>query len=576
MKYNAKYLIKRLFREYTRSKLKIIGAAMFFMAVFAASKPAQLAIINEVYEKIIHHQSIHYNNLLPMQIIALAIVTGLSSYFATVLMSYAGYGIVNSMQKDLFHHIVSSDMELYHNKPSGELTSRITNDIGLIKAAVTDVVVVSIKQGFAVLGVVAYMLYKDWRMLIAGVLIILVVIYPISRVARRLRKLAKQNQEQNASLTSLLGESFKGIRVVKAYNGEKFEEQRVNQLIDKTLRNKFKSVRVSNINNPMFAILSGIAFAVVVWYIGHTSDEETQASIITIMVGLTMLFRPVKAMGGLSNTLQNALAAAERFFTVMDIQPKITTAANAKNLDVKGGELKFENISFKYDVNDSRANTLDNINLTIPAGKKVALVGHSGSGKSTVINLILRFFDPQSGRITIDGQDIKQVDIKSLRDNISLVTQDVFLFDDTIAANIAYGSDGHSLQEIEAAAKIANADEFISRFPEAYETRVGENGFRLSGGQKQRISIARAVLRNAPILLLDEATSSLDRASEAEFHSALDKLVEGKTTLIVAHRLSTIINADIIYLIDQGKIITSGSHEELLAKSEEYKNLFNL
>jgi len=575
MKYTSPYLIKRLFREYTRPRLKTIFGAMVFMIIFALSKPVQLSIINDVYLKIVNHQSLHYTTLLPIKIVILAIVTGIAGYFSTVLMSKAGYGIVNDMQKDLFKHIVNSDLELHHQKTSGDFTSRIINDITAIRAAVTDVMVVTFRQGFAIIGVLAYMVYRDWHTLLVALLFFAVVIYPVSRVARRLRKLAKIGQEQNASLTTLLAESFKGIRVVKAYNGEGFEEERVNNMIDKTLRNKIKSIRVSNINNPMFTILTGIAAAIVVWYLGHTSDEDKRAAIVTIMVGMMTLIKPVKSLSGFSNALQTALAAAERYFTVIDTPPKITSN-NGPKLEIKGGEVKFENVSFRYDNAETGNDMLKKLNFTIPAGKKTALVGHSGSGKSTVINLILRFFDPQQGSISIDGQDIKSVDVRSLRDKISLVTQDVFLFDDTIATNISYSSPGKTTIEIENAAKVASADDFIKKFPEGYQSRVGENGLRLSGGQKQRISIARAVLRDTPILLLDEATSSLDRVAETEFHDALDKLVEGRTTLIVAHRLSTIINADLIYLIDQGEIIASGTHEELLKTSANYQKLFNL
>ncbi len=576
MRYSTPYIIKRLFKEYTRPKLKLILAAIFFMLIFAASKPAQLAIIKKTYENILHHQSIHYSDIIPLEIFALAVIAALASYFSTIIMSRVGYGIVNNMQKDMFKHVIGSDMELHYKNSSGDFISRITNDINLIRSAVSDVIIVSIKQFFSLAGIIAYILYQDWRLFFVALAILFIVVYPLSRVAKRLRKIARVGQEQSAKLTTRLAESFGGIRVVKAYNSEDFEEKRLSMLIDKTYTNKIKSVQVSNINGLIFTTLSGMAAAAIVWYIGHTHDEEKHAVLITSMIGLTMLFKPIRSIGSFNNTMQNALAAAERFYTMIDLRPQVVSNINAPQLKINSGEVKLENLTFAYTSEHEAANALENLSLTIPAGKKVALVGHSGSGKSTVINLILRFFDPQGGNILIDGQDIKNIDITSLRNNISLVTQDVFLFDDTIAANIAYGSGEPNSEEIENAAKVAMADEFINKFPEGYETRVGENGIRLSGGQKQRISIARAILRNAPILLLDEATSSLDRVAEAEFHEALDRLVEGRTTLIVAHRLSTIINADLIYLIDQGRIIASGTHQELLKKSPDYQKLFNL
>lgn len=574
MKYSSAYLLKRIFTEYTLPRLKTIFLAILLMIVFALCQAWQLKIVNEVYQNVIIHRSIHYNNLLPLQIALAVCVAAICSYLSTVILSYVGYGIVNSMQKDLFHHIISSDMELHYKKNSGDFTSRIINDIGLIKAAVTDVIVVSTRQLFTIIFMVAYMIYLNPEMLLVFVGIMAVIVFPITRVARRLRKLGKVGQEQNASLTSLLGESFKGIRVVKAYNGEKIEEKRVNHLIDKTLNNKIKSVRVSNINNPLFAILTGLAGAAVVYYIGHTPDEKKQAAVVTILIGLNKLFRPIKSMGGLSNTLQNALAAAERFFTVMDIPAKIINQNNAKKLQVSKGEVQISNVTFKYDEDDNNANALENISITVPAGKKVALIGHSGSGKSTIINLILRFFDPQSGSISIDGQNIQDVSIESLRNNISLVTQDVFLFDDTILANIAYGRENATQDEIIAAAKTSAAHEFIEAMPNGYNTLVGESGVRLSGGQKQRISIARAILRNTPILLLDEATSALDSKSEREFQEALDTLMQGRTTIVIAHRLSTIINSDIIYVMQDGQIKAYGTHAELIENSPLYRELY--
>ncbi len=569
-------LIKRLFNEYTKPKLPWLILAIIFMVIFSVANSSQLFIIKEVFHDILKNKGGSSTYILPLKIIGLFTLLGLSSYASNLTMSYVGFGIVNDMQKKLFRHIIHSDIKFHYSKNSGELISRISNDVGMIRAAVTDFIVGIFRQALSMAFTVGIMINMDWRLSIITFLILGLIVYPIMRAGKRLRKLARQSAEQTAVITSKMGETFSGIRTVKSYQTEESEIKRLNGLMDKNFINRIKSVRVSNINGPILSILSGFAIATVIWYVSASADKSKEANVIAFAAGMLMLLRPAKSMGNLSNTIQNALAAAERYFAILDTKPGIENKQNAQNLEVKTGEIKFENVSFKYDAPEGQGSyALNSLNLVVPGGKHVALVGHSGSGKSTIMNLLLRFFEPESGRILIDGQDITEVTTESLRSNLSLVTQDIFLFDASVSENIGYGRADATEEMIESAAKTAVADEFIKNLPQGYNTMVGEDGIRLSGGQKQRVSIARAILRDTDILLLDEATSALDSVSEREFQAALENLMAGKTTLIIAHRLSTVVNADIIYVMSEGRVVDSGTHKELLEKSEIYRKLFN-
>lgn len=572
-------LFKRLFKDYIKPRLGLIALAIFFMLVFAGASAMQPLILKGVFDKIFSEKNDWYRQFLPLGIVSIFLVLGVSNYLANITMSYAGFSIVNTMQKDMFKHIITSDLDLHYKKNSGDLASRLTNDTTYIRAAVTDVVVVVFKQTFTMAGLVIVMFYQSWKLSLIAFAVLFLVVYPIMKAARRLRKLARQSQEQSGVLLSKLGENFKAIRTIKAYQNEEFEIARTNEIMDRWFLLKVKSLRVSQRNGPTMSVLAGCAIAAVLWYAGHqvVRGEITQGQLVAFVASLLMAARPLKTMGSLSNILQNALMAAERFYAMIDWKPGIIDKPGAAQLKLSGGEIKLENLTFKYASETGENNyALKDVNINIPAGKMVALVGHSGSGKSTILNMLLRFFEQQSGRILIDGQDIRDFTIQSLRSNISLVTQDIFLFDDTIRANIAYGISANVSEEaIVEAAKAAAAHEFILALPNGYDTMVGESGVRLSGGQKQRVSIARAILRQSPILLLDEATSALDNKSEREFQTALEKIVEGRTTIVIAHRLSTVKNSDLIYVMDQSEVVASGTHEELLEKSEIYRELYN-
>jgi subfamily B ATP-binding cassette protein MsbA len=573
LKITNRYIVARVFREFLRPRMGQVGKAILFMIIYAACNSIQPLLLKYVFDDVLPGNSHTMRMVIPLAIVFIFTMTGLANYFSNVIMSRVGYGVVNDMQKKLFVHLLQSDLDLHHKRSSGELVSRIINDINQVRNAVSIVIINMFKNIFTFIGLVGVMFYTNYELsLIASSVLILIVI-PLSRVTRRLKKLSKQNQVQAANLTSKLGEIFRGIRLIKAYQKENVEQVKIGELIDKTLENRIKSSRVGGINAPIMGALAGVAISAVLWYSSGQIEKGimSQGDLVAFIGALLMASRPLKSAGGINNAIQLAIVAAERYFAMIETKPQVVDKPGAKNLIVTNAEIKLENVGFSY---DSEKPALDGLSLTIPSGKRVALVGPSGGGKSTVMNLILRFFDPQTGRVTIDGQDISEVKISSLRNAISIVTQDVFLFDDTVRANISYGKEMATDDELERAAKAAIADEFIAKLPKGYDTRLGESGIALSGGQKQRISIARAMLRDAPILLLDEATSALDNASEREFQNALDKLMKGRTTLIIAHRLSTIVDADLIYVIQDGKVVDSGNHQELIEKSEIYKSLY--
>jgi len=390
-----------------------------------------------------------------------------------------------------------------------------------------------------------------------------------------MRKVTANTQEQMGTFNTLLEQSFQGVRMVKAYGMEGYEQSKIEAISETICNLVYKASRVRAASSPVMETLGGVAVAVVILYGGQRviSDATTPGAFFAFITALLMAYEPMKRLANLNTNLQEGLAATQRVFHLLDMAPEIVDAPDAKPLAVAGGGLRFQDVSFTY---DGERKALSALNLEVPAGKTVALVGASGGGKSTILNLIPRFYDVTEGAITIDGQDVRAVTTQSLRANIALVSQEVALFDDTVRANIAYGRFGASQEEIEQAARNAAAHEFISALPEGYETLVGEHGVKLSGGQRQRLSIARAMLKNAPILLLDEATSALDTESERQVQDALEKLMTGRTTIVVAHRLSTVVEADLIHVIDRGRVAETGKHSELLAKNGIYARLHAL
>src|SRR5947209_20102821 len=498
---------------------------------------------------------------------------GFADYGMTVLMSRVGQRVIADIQQATFARLIRADLAYFNATSSGLLISRLTNDVGLLRNAASNVLAGIGRDAVTVVFLVGLMFYQDWVLALIAFFAFPLAIRPIIGIGRRMRRVSANTQAEMGQLTTLLSQTFQGVRHVKAYGMEEYEERRAARLIERLFALIDRGTRTRSRASPMMEALGGTAIAVVILYGGHQviSGARTPGALFSFITALLLAYQPLKSLANLNASLQEGLAAAQRIFEVLDVEPTIRDMPGAKPLHIAGGEIRFDNVRFGY-VPGTAA--IDGLSLTVPAGQTVALVGPSGAGKSTMLNLIPRFFDIDSGSISIDGQDVRSVTIASLRGAIALVAQEVSLFDDTVRTNIAYGRFGATAAEIEEAARAAAADAFIRELPQGYDTMVGEHGVRLSGGQRQRIAIARAMLKNAPILLLDEATSALDSESERQVQQALNILIRGRTTLVIAHRLSTIQGADLIRVVDRGQIVETGRHPELLARGGLYARLY--
>jgi subfamily B ATP-binding cassette protein MsbA len=453
------------------------------------------------------------------------------------------------------------------------LISRLMNDVWLLRNAAATVLTGIGRDAVTIVFLIGVMFYQDWTMALIAFLAFPAAIRPIVKIGRRMRRVSVNTQVEMGQLTTLLNQTFQGARYVKAYGMEDYEQRRAGGLIERLYRLIDRANRTRSRAGPMMEALGGVAIAMVILYGGHQviDGARTPGAFFSFITALLLAYQPVKSLATLNASLQEGLGAAQRVFEVLDVEPAIHDRPGARPLRITGGEIRFDTVCFGYQP-DTVA--LDAISLTVPAGSTVALVGPSGAGKSTLLNLIPRFYDVDDGHIAIDGQEIGSVTLASLRGAIALVSQEVSLFDDTVRANIAYGRFGAPDEEIEAAAQAAGADRFVRELPDGYDTLVGEHGVRLSGGQRQRIAIARAMLKDAPILLLDEATSALDSESERQVQAALHSLMRGRTTVVIAHRLSTVIDADLICVMDHGRVVETGRHAKLLARGGLYARLY--
>ncbi len=572
--HTGKEIVRRLLREQVlRYRGKLIFA-IFCMVVVASCTALNAWMIQPALDSIFIKKDRDMLMLIPLAVFIVAIIGAAANYGNSISMRFVGQRIVADMQARLFEHLMKSDIGLFHQQSSGRLISRFTNDINLLRTAFSNVLTALAKESLSMVFLLGIMIYQNPNLAALSLAAFPTAIYPIIRLGKRLRKISDKTQEELGNFTNALDEIFQGVRTVKSYNREGFEVGRARGIIENLFRLYYKSSRTQSASTPLMEVLSGFSIALVIWYGGSQvlDGEITTGAFFSFITAFLMAYKPVRAMSGLNGVLQEGIAAASRLFNVLDTPPKIVDSADAKPLTVASGSIKFDKVFFEY---SGGASAVSGVSLEIPAGKKAALVGLSGGGKSTLMNLLLRFYDVQGGSISIDGQDIRGVTMHSLRDAMAFVPQESMLFDDTIRANIAYGREGASLDDIIAAASSAAADEFIRGLPEGYDTMIGSHGVRLSGGQRQRIAIARAILKNAPILLLDEATSSLDNESERSIEAALSKLMQGRTSLVIAHRLSTIINADIIFVVEAGRIIESGSHQQLMASKGKYYQLYS-
>ena len=490
-------------------------------------------------------------------------------------MNWVALRAVMDLRVQLFAQLQRLSLDYFTGTRTGELISRVTNDVQLVQAAISNVIEDIVKEPVALISVAAWLFYTDWKLTLAGLVLFPACLVPIVVFGKRTRKASRATQEHQASLLSVLHESIAGLRVIKAFGMEASETQDFRGLCTSVFRQRMRVVRAKALSTPLIEVVAGLGGALVFLYAYLVGMEGSK--LISFGLGMFMLYAPVKKISRVHLQIQETLGGAERIFQVLDQQPSVIETATPRPLPRLRESIRFENVSFRYDQDA----VLDNVNVEIPAGSLTAIVGASGAGKTTVFSLLIRFYDPTSGTIKFDGVDIREVSFPALRSQLGLVTQETFLFNDTVAANIAYGKPTASREEIIAAATSAHAHDFITQMPDQYDTVVGDLGVKLSGGQRQRLAIARAILKNPPILLLDEATSALDTESERVVQTALDELMWGNarrqlTMLVIAHRLSTVQHADRIIVLDKGRVVEHGTHTELLARGQTYKRLHDL
>jgi len=571
---STRALIKKLIR-YAKPYGSKILLGFLCMIVVAATTAASAKLMKPIINDIFLGRK--EEMLLPITglIFLVFFLKGLFTYGESVLMAFVGHRVIADVQKDFFNVLIQADLKFYQKRQTGDLVSRFMNDVGRLNNAVTGTLFSIGKDFLTLIFFIIVMFDEDWQLASVVFFILPIAILPVIIIGRKMRKTSTKVQEHTSDLTILLTQAFQGVRLVKSYCMEAYEKSKMSEVIENVFERTLKGVRTKAVSHPVMEFLGGIAIAVVILYGGSEviKGTHTPGAFFTFITALIMSYEPLKRLANLNANLQEQLAAADRVFTLMAHKNEIIEQPDAKDLIVTKGSVTFKEVNFSYDDEKDNQPVLQHISLTLKPGQRAALVGPSGGGKSTLMNLIPRFFDVYSGVITVDAQDIRNVTLDSLRHAVALVSQEVVLFDDTIAANIAFGRPGASLEDIIKAAKAAAAHDFIKSLPKGYETFVGEQGMRLSGGQRQRLSIARAFLKNAPVLLMDEPTSALDSESEEKIQSALELLMKGRTTLTIAHRLATVRSADVIYVLEDGVITDRGSHETLLKTSKRYQQL---
>ena len=572
---NNKQIVGRLYNDYTKKFLSKIIIAAFFSILVAGSTSSIAWLLDPAIKKIFIEKNQTLIFIIPILIIVAFTTKGISLYIAKTTMIGVGEEVKKMLQEDMLKSFIQADTQFIENKHTGKYISNLTFDVSMITNLLTNSLLNLFKDGLTLIGLLFVMFYQNWKLALVAMIMIPLASVMARSLGKRIRKVTTEATEKSGLLTTYLIEIFKNHKLIKIFQTEEYENNRAKKYIDE-LKEKSKKIAIIFVRaTPIMETLTGIMIAILIFYSGKLilNNEIDISSFFSFLAAMMLAYQPVRSLATLNIGVNQGIAAAKRILPIVDNENKITDKNDDKALQLSKGTIEFKEVSFKYNKN-TQGPILKSVNLTIEGGKMTALVGHSGAGKSTIMNLIPRFYDRIDGDIIVDGSSIYKAKIKSLRKNISLVSQDTTLFDDTIKNNIAYANQNVKEQDIFEAAKLSFAEEFINKLPDRYDTIIGENGVRLSGGEKQRLSIARAMLKDSKIILLDEATSSLDAETENKIQKAINFLIKDRTTLVIAHRLSTILNSDKIYVVDNGSIVDEGKHDELIKNSKIYKNFY--
>ncbi len=566
-------IIHRLIWDYIFPHKLSILFSLLMMVISAAATGLHAWLVRPALDEVLINGNQQMLFLIPIAIIVVTLCKGIATYMHSFQMSKVAHTIIARLQSEMFNKLMYLNLNFYNESKSGNLISRLINDTYFLRMAIVKTVTGVIKDVLVIIFLLGNMFYQSWELTVFAFFAFPLALWPIKQIGKNIRKVTNAIQSQIAIFSNILSESVKGIRQVKAYNQEEYEKKKSYEAISQIKNYFIRSAFISNRLSPLMEFIGSLAVAVSIYAGGVFVLQEsmTTGQFMSFLVSLLLAYQPVKALGNLNISIQEGLAGAERIFNLLDTEQNLLEkdAYHDQKIEVLKGKIEIKNLTFAYD----KTNILSNLNILIPSGKKVAIVGLSGSGKSTIISLLLRFFSNYEGKILIDDQDINKFSLHSIRQNIGLVTQETVMFNDSIEANIKYGNQKASDDLVNKAAEEAGVNEFANLLPSKLKTVVGESGVKLSGGQRQRIAIARAILKNAPILLLDEATSALDNLTEQKIQTSISQLMKNKTSIIIAHRLSTIEDSDIIYVLDKGRVTDSGTHKELLQKSKLYAKL---
>ena len=571
---DSKQILTRLYKEYTNKYLKNILISVFFTVLLAGSTSSVAYLLDPAIKQLFMNKEQKYLYLIPLLIVLAFAVKGGSLYLAKVIMIGVSEEVRKDIQTDMFSSLIKADTKLIESKHSGKFITNLVNDVNMITHLVSTVILNLFKDSLTLIGLLCVMFYQNWELALISIIMIPLASFAAKSLGKRIGKVTTQQMTKAGILSSYLIEIFKNHKLMKIFQKENYEKLRAEKNISDLMQTSKKIGIVFVRASPIMEFLTGLMIAFLIFYSAKliNKNELEISNFFSFLAAMMLAYQPVRSLATLNVAIQQGLAGARKVLPIIDEQPEIKDDENSKDLIITNGQIEFINVEFNYLINQNKI--LNTLNLELPGGKMTALVGHSGAGKSTILNLIPRFYDASNGDIKIDSQSIYKSTINSVRQNISLVSQDTTLFDDTIKNNINYANLDATKDEIIEAAKYSFADEFIQKLPKKYDTIIGENGIRLSGGEKQRLSIARAILKRSPIILLDEATSSLDAETEDKIQKAIKFLTKDRTTIVIAHRLSTILNSDKIYVIDHGDVVGEGKHDELLISSSLYKNFY--